>query len=218
MCRLRLSFLVTARDCFFHALLSFLSGGVGYLLRVLGVLQLGGGGRVDNQQILLGFGFDGLEFHFAERAVCLQTAGLIQACGLPEALRHEHGVVSKVRVFSRQDCLQIGGAQRHQVSVLVGGLSLVLDGVVNHTGCVTDGGCLNVLNTLDLGGNFLRLGHGGGCLGLVIGAVLRLRRNRVLLIQGLGQRGTQHRVTGQHSRHDQGTHQHGTAGGDGALG
>ena len=215
---LRLSFLVTAGDCFFHALLSFLSGGVGNLLRVLGILQLGGGGRVDDQQVLLGCGLDGFEFHFAERAVCLQTTGLIQSSGLPEALRYEHGVIRKVRVFARQDCLQIGGAQRHQVGILVGGLSLVFDGVVNHTGCVTDGGCLNVLNTLDLGGNFLRLGHGGGGLGLVVRAVLCLRRNRVLLIQGLGQRGAQHRVTGQHSRHDQGTHQHGTTGGDGALG
>ena len=39
-----------------------------------------------------------------------------------------------------------------------------------------------------------------------------------MLIQGLGQRGAQHRVTGQHSRHDQGTHQHGTTGGDSTLG
>ena len=150
--------------------------------------------------------------------MCLQAAGLGQPCGFPEALRHEHGVIGKVRVFARQDCLQIGGAQRHQVGILVGGLSLVFDGVVNHTGCVTDGGCLNVLNTLDLGGDFLRLGHAGGSLRLVVRAVLCLRRNRVLLIQSLGQRGAQHRVTGQHSRHDQGTHQHGAAGGDGALG
>ena len=117
----------------------------------------------------------------------LQAAGLIQSSGLPEALRHEHGVVGKVRVFARQDCLQIGGAQSHQVGILVGGLSLILDGVVNHAGGVTDGGCLNVLNALDLGGDTFRLGHGGGSLRLVVRAVLRLRRNRVLLIQSLGQ-------------------------------
>ena len=77
---------------------------------------------------------------------------------------------------------------------------------------------MNVLNALGLGGNLFRLGHGGGSLRLVIGAVLRLRRNRVLLIQRLDERCAQNRVAGQHNRHDQGTDEHGTAGGDGALG
>ena len=168
--------------------------------------------------MLLGFGLDGLEFQFAERAARLQTAGLIQSSGLPESLRYEHGVVSKVRVFVRQDCLQIGGAQRHQVSVLVDTLAFVLDGVVNHASGVTNSGCLNVLNALDLGGNSLRLGHGRSRLRLVVRAVVRLRRNRVLLIQCLDERCAQNRVASQHNRHHQGAHQHGAAGGDGTLG
>ena len=90
--------------------LSFLSGGVGNCLRVLGVLQLSGGGRVDDQQVLLGFGLDGLEFQFAERAARFQSAGLIQSERVPECLRYEHNVVGKVRVFVRQDSLQVGGA------------------------------------------------------------------------------------------------------------
>ena len=168
--------------------------------------------------MLLGYGLDGLEFHFAERAVCLQAAGLVQTGGLPESLRHEYGVVGKVRVFVRQDCLHVGGAQRHQVSVLLDALALVLGSVVDHTTGVTNGGRFYVLNTLGLRCNLFRLSHGGGCLVVPKRVVGRLRRNRVLLIQSLDERCAQHRVAGQHSRHDQGADEHGAAGGDGALG